>query len=214
MSSISTIFFDLDGTLYEDHTGVWELIGDRIEQFIREEVGIPARQVASLRQQYLSAYGTTLRGLHIHHQVDPDHYLRYVHDVPIEEYLAPNRALDGLLTQLPQRKWIFTNASEEHARRVIAALDLGPHFVGVLDVKGMGYNNKPHTSVYTQALELAAEPRPARTLFIDDRAENLTPAYDLGATTVLVGTREPHPAATHSILHLESLLEALPGLVE
>ena len=214
MTPITTIFFDLDGTFYEDQSGVWDLMAARIEQFMREEVGIPLRQIPSLRQQYFETYGTSLRGLHIDYNVDPEAYLHYVHDVPIEAHLLPNRSLDGLLTRLPQRKWIFTNASEEHARRVIAALDLGPHFVGFWDIQRMGYRSKPDPAVYTELLEAAGESRATQTLFVDDRPENLGPARELGATTVLVGTREPHPAAHHSVLRLESLLDALPGLVE
>ncbi|MDA1330039.1 MAG: pyrimidine 5'-nucleotidase [Chloroflexi bacterium] len=212
--SIRTIFFDLDDTLYNSQSGLWQLLQARIEQYMQEVVGLPPRQVAAIRQQYLADHGTTLRGLHTHHNIDPEHYLSYVHDVPIEQILSPNPALEALLTRLPQRKWIFTNASQAHARRVIAALGLGPHFAGILDIAGMSYRNKPEPSAYTLALELASEESAAHSLFIDDRAENLAPAKALGATTVLVGTREPHPAAHHSIPRIEALLEAVPGLVE
>lgn len=210
----STLFFDLDGTLYENSSGVWELIGERIDQYMIKQVGIPKKDVAPLRQEYLESYGTTLRGLHIHHDVNPDDYLEYVHDIPLEEHLHPNGKLETLLDQLPQHKWIFTNASQEHAQRVLAALNLNSHFLGILDVKRMGYRGKPDTGVYTLALDLAGEPRPDQTVFIDDRAENLVPAKELGAHTVLVGTREPHPAADLSIPLVQDLLQAIPALVE
>lgn len=210
----STLFFDLDGTLYENQTGIWQMVGERIDAYMREEVGIPESEVAKLRKGYLESYGTTLRGLHIHHQVDPEAYLHYVHDIPLEEQLSPNGELDALLRRLPQCKWIFTNASREHALRVLAALDVGAHFQGILDVKDMDYRSKPEAGAYALALDLAGERQAARSVFIDDRAENLAPAKTLGATTVLVGTREPHPAADHSILRIEELLEGLPSLVE
>lgn len=210
----STIFFDLDGTLYGDETGVWPLLAARISQYMNEIVGIPKREIPDLRADYLQNYGTTLRGLHIHHKVDADEYLRFVHDVPLEEHLAPNKALDRMLERLPQKKWIFTNASSEHAVRVLDALQIRRHFRDILDVKGMSYRSKPEAGVYALAMELAGEEQASNCLFLDDRAENLAPARALGTGTVLVGTREPHPSTEYSIPKVEDLIDALPGLVE
>ncbi len=58
--------------------------------------------------------GTTMRGLQIHHQIDTDDYLAYVHDLPLHDYLYPNPQLRSLLTSLPQRRWIFTNADADY----------------------------------------------------------------------------------------------------
>ena len=211
---IRTIFFDLDGTLYDDETGVWPMLVARINQYMHEIVEIPQKKIPLLREDYLKNYGTTLRGLHINYDVDPDDYLVYVHDLPIEELLSPDPALNQMLGKLPQKKWIFTNASREHALRVTQALQIGQHFDNILDVKGMSYRSKPEAGVYSLAMEMAGEEQAAKCLFVDDRAENLKPAKALGTGTVLVGTREPHPAADRSIRQVEDLLEAMPSLVE
>ena len=46
---------------------------------------LPVEEVDILRRNYFEQYGTTLRGLQIHHQVDTDEYLAYVHDLPLEK---------------------------------------------------------------------------------------------------------------------------------
>ncbi len=201
----SLIFFDLDDTLYRRETGVWQAIRGRIEGYMRERLHLPKSQVIALRAAYLATYGSTLRGLMENHQIDPDDYLLYVHDVPIEAMLRPSAALARMLSQLPQQKWVFTNASLAHARRVLAALGISQHFAGIVDIKALGYQNKPEDAAYHLALKAAGERDAVATLFVDDQGVNLEPAKKLGAGTVLVGTREPHPAASYSILAVEQL---------
>ncbi len=209
---IETIFFDLDGTLYDDSSGLWELLLDRIHLFMREEVGIREKDIDGLRQEYLATYGTTLRGLHIHYQVDPQVYLEYVHQIPVEERIKPNPALEGMLQQLPQAKWIWTNASAGHAERVLKALGVRGYFRGIIDIQAMKYLNKPHMAAYTVALETAGQLEVGKCLFVDDRIVNLEPADKLGGTTAWVGTLEPNPVATISIAKVEDLLTAIPNL--
>lgn len=210
-----TIFFDLDGTLYPDVTGgVWDALRGRIEMYMQERLGVPKAKVRALRDSYLSRYGTTLRGLSLNYHIDPDDYLVYVHDVPIEDLIRPNGKLRELLSNLPQRKWVFTNSSLEHTRRVLAALGISAHFDGIVDIKAMAYRNKPELSSYTLALQRAGQQVASATLFVDDQPNNLDPAKSLGAGTVLIGTREPHPAADRSIARVEQLLTAMPELIE
>jgi len=210
----SLIFFDLDDTLYRRENGVWLAIRGRIEGYMHERLRIPKSKVAALRQAYLTTYGSSLRGLMENYQIDPDEYLLYVHDVDIEGLIRPNANLAKALAQLPQRKWVFTNASLEHARRVLAALGISQHFSGILDIKALGLRNKPQVVAYKQALTVAGGEDPRAAVFVDDQGVNLEPGKALGATTVLVGTREPHPAADRSILTVEQLPQALAGLVE
>lgn len=212
--NIQTIFFDLDGTLYNDESGLWALLLERIHLFMRERVGLAEKDIDKTRKAYLERYGTTLRGLHIHYDVDPGEYLEYVHDIPVEERIKANQNLEDMLKQLKQRKWIWTNASQAHAERVLAALGIRGYFRGIVDIERMGFQNKPQLAAYTIAMDAAGELEGQRSLFVDDRAENLLPAKDLGAKTVLVGTKEPHPAADHSLARVEELVAAMPELVE
>jgi putative hydrolase of the HAD superfamily len=54
-----------------------------------------------------------------HHSVDPDQYLEYVHNVPVDEILNPDAALTAFLNSIGLPMAIFTNGSSRHARRVL-----------------------------------------------------------------------------------------------
>ena len=45
----TTLFFDLDDTLYPSKTGLWPAIKDRMNQYMIERLGIPEPDVPFLR---------------------------------------------------------------------------------------------------------------------------------------------------------------------
>lgn len=209
---IQTIFFDLDDTLYPKESGVWQTVRRRIEDYMRDRLSIPDDQVFVLREKYLQQYGTSLRGLMADYQIDPDDYLTFVHDVDIETMIPANPALGSMLAKLPQRKWIFTNSSVPHSQRVLAALGIGEHFAGILDVKAMNYLSKPDASAYAMAIDKTGTADLTAALFLDDQPGNLQPAKQLGAATVLVGSAQAHPAADRFVMRAEDLLQEWPAL--
>lgn len=208
----TTLFFDLDDTLYPNTNGLWGAIRQRMEDYMRARMGLPPEEIADLRRSYFETYGTTLRGLQRHHQVDAHDFLAYVHDLPLEKYLKPDPELRRLLLGLPQARWIFTNADENHARRVLQVLELADLFDGIADIHARGYSCKPEKEAYLAAMQLAGETDPRGCVFLDDSPRNLAPARALGFTTVLVGTQEPHPAAHHAVATLLDLPQAMPEL--
>jgi len=206
------IFFDLDDTLYAHNNGLWDAIAERMDRFLREIMDFSPEEASSLRQKYYQTYGTTLRGLQIHHQLDPLKYLHYVHDLPLHRYLKPDPALRVLLTGLPARKYIFTNADQAHARRVLQLLEIADCFDGIIDVEAMDYHCKPEIEAYQCALALTGEPAPRFCTYIDDSARNLAPARELGFTTVLVSPNGEDPSAHYTIATIKELPTALPDL--
>lgn len=210
---ISVLFIDLDDTLYPRTNGLWGAIRERMSRFMREQVGLPEEEIPELRRRYFETYGTTLRGLQIHHSVDPEAYLAYVHDLPLDSFLAADARLRKLLLSLPQPKWIFTNADAQHARRVLSSLCLSECFQGIIDVQALQYACKPEPTAYLRAMQIAGETDPRRCLMADDSARNLAPAFELGFTTVLVGSGEAHPAAHYSMPSLLDLRQVLPELL-
>jgi putative hydrolase of the HAD superfamily len=177
---------DLDETLYPAQAGLMAEIGRRINQYLGERCGFGDSEIAELRDRYYRQYGTTLRGLMLHHHVDADDYLAYVHDVPLERYIGPNPELQAALAGLPLTKVIFTNASEAHARRVLSLLGVERYFSAIIGIEAIQYLNKPDPQAYRKALEiLGAEPE--ECLLLDDIERNLAPAREMGMVTVLVG---------------------------
>lgn len=208
----TALFFDLDDTLYPKSTGLWNAIRDRMHTYMGELVDLPADEIEALRQHYLEAYGTTLRGLQIHYQIDTEKYLAYVHDLPLAEFIRPDPKLYQLLSTLPQKKYIFTNADVQHARRVLNALQMGEWFDQIIDIRALGFICKPDPNAYQRALEIAGIFKPEECVLFDDATRNLKPARELGWYTVLVGDERADPTANQSIASLHDLPVAMPHL--
>lgn len=202
LGEASTLFFDLDGTLYPASNGLWEAILNRMERYLNDRMGIPEAEIPRLRSRYLETYGTTLRGLQAHHEVDTEDYLAFVHDLPLTEYLRPDPVLKRIIGRLPQQCWVFTNADFRHAQRVLSILDLEGCFQGVIDVIALGFQCKPNLEAYHLALELAGNPEPQACVLFDDSPRNLAGAKRAGLSTALVGGQNRSPWAD---VHLPSL---------
>jgi putative hydrolase of the HAD superfamily len=181
------LLFDLDNTLYAPERNLFSLIDVRINRYMNEVVGIPTAEVDSLRRHYWAEYGVTLLGLIRHHQVDPEDYLDYVHDVDISSRLDPDAELRQVLAQLPQRKVVFTNGSTGHADRVLGRLGLSDQFEEIFDIRVANYLPKPFAAPYHIVLERLAVQGKDCTM-IEDSTENLKTAKQLGMKTVLVGS--------------------------
>lgn len=182
---IRTILFDLDDTLYPRRSGIMEQIRALILTFIEARLNLSSKEADALRRQYLETYGTTMRGLQINHQIDADEYLHHVHNIPLDKYLQPNPVLDAVLASIRQDKVVFTNASREHAERVLERLDIRRHFSRIVDVRDMGFESKPQPSAYQRICDLL-NIRPVECALVEDNLRNLQPAKALGMVTILV----------------------------
>ena len=187
----TTLFFDLDDTLYPASTGLWHAIKGRMNLYMIERLGIPESDVPFLREQYFKMYGTTLRGLEERHKVDREDFLAFVHDLPLQEYLKPNPGLREVIASLPTRNLIFTNADVAHARRVLTTLQLEDLFETVVDVNAVSPYCKPMPESFAIAMELADEPDPRKCVMIDDLARTTRAALNVGMASLLYGCDEP-----------------------
>jgi len=117
-----------------------------------------------------------------------------------------------MLTSLPQTAWIFTNADDGYARRVLHTLGLDDCFAGIIDVRAVEFFSKPHPRAYQAALEIAGVNNPEECVFFDDTERNLAPAKELGILTVQVGPGGDSPYADLVMPSLHDLPQRLPGL--
>jgi putative hydrolase of the HAD superfamily len=208
--SIRYLLFDLDETLYARDAGVMQAIRKRIRQYIEERYGLSAGEADALARRYHETYGTSMRGLLLHNNLNADEFLAYVHDFPLDGLIAASPELDAMLASLPGQKVIFTNASREHAERVLAQLGIGHHFQRIVDVTAVGYVSKPNPEAYSRCLSLL-EAEPGQCVLIEDAARNLAPAAQLGMVTVLVDgdRREAADFYVDAILELPAVVEAI-----
>ena len=204
--------FDLDDTLYSSGTGLWDAIGERIHRYMIERLGLNPAEAPALRHRYFDAFGTTLNGLRHDFNVDPEDYLAFVHDLPLEQYLQPDPALNAMLARLPLTKVIFTNSDMPHARRVLERLGVARHFKQIVDIHALAFVNKPEPGAYARALELLSA-KAAECIFVEDSRRNLLPARALGMLTVLVGHAPSADGVDYTIPDVLGLERIVGGLV-
>jgi putative hydrolase of the HAD superfamily len=199
---------DLDNTLYPSRSGVMQMVGQLIARYMVERVGISPENVEPLKHQYYQGYGSTMRGLIMHHGIDPEDYLAFVHDLPLEQYIQPNPDLDAMLASIPLRKVIFTNADREHAERVLAILDVRHHFERIIDVRDFGLHSKPDRIAYSHILDTLSA-RPDECILVEDAVHNLAPAKAMGMLTVLVedGSLPPDSSQQEFHIRIEDILQ-------
>ena len=186
IKNLQCALFDLDNTLYPRSCGLMEAIGHRINRYMIERLGVNPEEVSRMRDDFLRAFGTTLNALRRFHAVDPDEFLEFVHDIPLDRYLQHEPALDRMLGSLELRKIIFTNADAQHARRVLSHLGVLGHFESIIDIHLLEFVNKPDRRAYLKAVDFASA-RPEECVLVEDSLTNIIPAARLGMTTVMVG---------------------------
>jgi len=164
--------------------------------YMRDVLQIPEDDVPALREQYYKMYGTTLRGLIERHNVDEQEFLAFVHNLPLKDYLTPNPLQREIIASLPQRKLVFTNADINHARRVLAVLQLDDLFETIIDVNAVSPYCKPNPESFAIAQELADEPDPRKCVMIDDLPRTTRAALEVGMASILYGTEEPSEDAS------------------
>ena len=184
LDNIAVWVFDLDNTLYPAHCDLGAQLGQRMGAFVARFLDLPLDQARVLQKKYFHAHGTTLRGLMLEHDLHPDDYLDYVHDldlsvIPLDDRLGP------ALQALPGRKVIYTNATNKHAHRVLGHLGVKHHFDGFFDIIDADFIPKPNQQPYETLLRRHGID-PNRAAMIEDIAQNLVPASNLGMATVWV----------------------------
>jgi putative hydrolase of the HAD superfamily len=184
LAHVESWIFDLDNSLYPHSCNLFELVDRRMTDYVGRLLGLKADEALRVQKTLYHHHGTTLAGLMASHGVDPHEFLGFVHDIDLAR-LAADPALVAALDRLPGRKFVFTNADEAYARRVLDRLGLANAFDGLHDIHAMAYLPKPDPASYRALCERYGI-EPARALFADDLVRNLQPAKALGMTTLWV----------------------------
>jgi putative hydrolase of the HAD superfamily len=185
LSAVRNWIFDLDNTLYTRRCNLFAQVDIRITHYVMAVTRLEFEPARALQKAFYRDYGTTLNGLMQRYAIDPEHFLKTVHDIdysPVEAHPA----LAGAITALPGRKFILTNGDVPHAQAVLARLGIQPTLFEVIhDVKAMQYRPKPEPSAYAGLLDAFAID-PATAAMFDDLDKNLLVPHELGMETVHV----------------------------
>ncbi len=176
--------FDLDNCLYPASAGLFALIDERMGAYIQRLAAVDFAEAKRIQKAHFHAHGTTLAGLMKDHDVDPHHFLKEVHDIPLDR-IAPDPRLAAGLARLPGRKFLFTNSDAPYARRVLEAIGVHVYFDQLHDIHASGLRPKPDPHGYGLLVDRYGID-PGAAVLVEDMAQNLKPAKALGMTTVWV----------------------------
>jgi putative hydrolase of the HAD superfamily len=179
--------FDLDNTLYPRECNLFAQIDLLISDYMVGITGLPYDQARALQKSYYLEHGTTLHGLMLHHGVDPDHFLKTVHDIDYSGVPA-HPVLAAALAALPGRKFILTNGDVGHAEQVLRRVG-ADGFTDIFDIRAMKFKPKPLPEAY-QEFFAAHGIDATRAAMFDDLEKNLLVPHEVGMTTVHVVAAE------------------------
>ncbi|MFK7866194.1 MAG: pyrimidine 5'-nucleotidase [Alphaproteobacteria bacterium] len=176
--------FDLDNTLYPPHFQLMSQISTKITEYIIRTLSLPEAEAKQIQRKYYLEFGTSLRGLMEHHQVDPTDFMNYVHDLDYS-IVTENKPLRDALQNLPGRKLIHTNASKQHSFKVMQRLGIESQIEAVFDVMDGDYVPKPKAGSYHKFLE-THQIDPTKAAMLEDLPQNLIVPAQLGMRTILI----------------------------
>jgi len=185
---IKNFIFDCDGVLYDDLEGVFGQVSKRMTEYISQKLDLSLEKAKELQTNYFHKYNTSLNGLMIHHDIDPQEFLKYVHDINLD-FLKKDLKLRKELIELKTKKFVFTNGSHEHASNITKTLGISDLFDGFFDITDCNFIPKPSIEPYKKLID-KFNIKPSETVFIEDIAINLEPAKKLGMKTVWLKNNE------------------------
>ena len=181
LKNIKNILFDLDGVLYQDLESVFGKVSKKMTEYISKKLDLDLKKAKELQTSYFHKYNTSLNGLMIHHDIKPEEFLKYVHNIDLS-FMKKDLILKKELENLNLKKFIFTNGSKEHANNITTHLGINDLFNGLFDIVDAEFSPKPTAKTFDLMVK-KFKIIPEETLYIEDIAKNLSIGKERGAIT-------------------------------
>ena len=187
--SIKYWIFDLDNTLYSAKTKVFNQVEKKMTEYVSNKLNTNMDEARKIQKNYFYKYNTTLNGLIKNHKVDAKEFLEFVHNIDIS-FLKKDLELSEELKKLEGKKIIFTNGPKKHALNITKKIGIDHHFDAIFDIIDSNFVPKPILEPYKKLVE-KHKIDPNFSVFVEDIARNLKPAYEMGMKTVWIENDEP-----------------------
>ncbi len=190
MDDGKVVLLDIDDTLYPKGAGPFTHVNRRIDRYVESACHVDYDGARAIRRSYISEYGSTLQGLMVHYGTDPTHYLKDVHDVPVESMLTRDDRLREALAAVPGRLVACTNGSYAYASRILGALGIDDIVTDLFTIEYMDFVPKPLPWAYRKVMQQYGR-TPADYLVVDDSVANVRTAARRGMGALIVGSEDP-----------------------
>ena len=184
LANIDCWIFDLDNTLYPASTDLFAQVCEKMASYIANTLNVDKAKADKMRYEYWQKYGTSLAGLMKNFKIDPDHFLKVVHDIDFS-VLSKDSKLLNALNKLPGRKIVYTNGTVPYAREVLKYRGLAGVFDEIYGVENANYIPKPFPEAY-ELIFAKAKIIYNRSAMFEDEIRNLKVPFDLGLKTILI----------------------------
>ncbi len=181
LKKIKNILFDLDGVLYQDLEAVFGQVSKKMTEYISNKLDVDLKKAKELQTNYFHKYNTSLNGLMIHHNIKPEEFLKYVHDIDLS-FMKKDLILRNELENLNLKKFIFTNGSKDHAKNITNHLGINDLFDDLFDIVDAEFSPKPTAKAFDLMVK-KFKINPKETLYIEDIAKNLSIGKERGTIT-------------------------------
>ena len=208
-SHVDTWVFDLDNTLYPPSANLFGQMDLRFAAYVTRLTGMDAEAALKLCHRYWAAHGSTLIGLMEDYDIDPHEFLADVHDIDIT-HLEEDPALTAAITALKGRRIVYTNGSQNHAKRVLAARGLTRAFDAVYGCEDAEFAPKPTETAFSRVFTKDGVVATKAAMF-EDEPRNLAVPHALGMRTVHV--HHIRDDADHIHHHTDDLTDFLSQVI-
>ena len=168
-----------------------------MKKFIISKLNVSPDDAYTIQKKYYFKYGTTLAGLMKNHNIKPEEFLDYVHNIDVSS-LKKDLKLQKILKSLPGNKYIYTNGSKSHAINVMKSLGINNYITKIFDIENANYIPKPSMKplkYFIKKYNIVAK----EAIFFEDIPKNLINPKKAGFQTVLIKNNS-HPDNNTNIL--------------
>ena len=184
LSEIDCWIFDLDNTLYPASVDLFSQINVKMSNYIMRLLDVDEVTAEKMRAEYWKKYGTSLAGLMQNYEIDPNDFLKVVHDIDFSVLRKDLDLLDAL-NNLPGRKLVYTNGTVPYAREVLKYRGLLSVFNEIYGIEDATYIPKPFPEAFEIIFSKANIVHNKSAMF-EDEVRNLEVPFKLGLKTILV----------------------------
>ena len=212
LTEIKYWIFDLDNTLYSGQTKVFSEVDKKMSSFISKKFNVDLIEAKKIQKEYFYEYGTTLSGLMKKKNVNPNEFLKFVHDIDIS-WLPKDKFLREELIKINEKKYIFSNGSHDHIKNVTKQLGINDLFDGAFDITDANFVPKPHLDPYKKLIE-KFKLDPNQSILIEDIAHNLEQAKNLGMKTCWLENDEAFAKKDADKPYIDYKINNLPSFLQ
>ena len=125
------------------------------------------------------------------HKIDANEFLEFVHDIDLS-FLKKDKQLEEEISKINGKK-IILRMDLGSRYKCNKRLGIDRYFDDIFDIVSADFIPKPSPKTYEKIIE-KYKIEPQYSIFIEDIARNLKPAYELGMKTVWIKNEEPWAA--------------------